>query len=216
MGRPSKLSENQWAEFLRRHLAGETIKALSVEFGVSASAAAGKISALATEIKCVAKQMVEADNRFRQLPVSAQLPTVTLVGELRAISEHLAGTAKLGAMTSRRLASMANEHSGKLDDAALLEPTSEEPAENASPEVRAAYAAEVQASRTNVTTLRTVVAYTEASNKAAATGLNLLAANKESVREAYAAGNVIDITPHMIPEDQEQASKAYQRLLGAP
>lgn len=156
MGRPSKLTEKQWAEIERRHLAGESIRALAKAFKVAESTIRDRgISAQATEIKDVARQIVTVQERLASLPVSAQVSAHALADELRAISGHLASAAKYGSMTAHRLSIIAHGQTDKIDETASLD--------------------------ANAEALKSVMAMTKGANDAASIGLNLLAANKGTV-----------------------------------
>ena len=79
---------------------------------------------------------------------------MSLAEKLQNISQSLASAAEHGAATAHRLAALANSEVAKIDDAAVLAPESLE-------------------------AMKGVAALTKLSNEAAATGLNLLAANKK-------------------------------------
>lgn len=81
---------------------------------------------------------------------------MSLAEKLQNISQSLASAAEHGAATAHRLAALANSEVAKIDDAAVLAPESLE-------------------------AMKGVAALTKLSNEAAATGLNLLSANKETV-----------------------------------
>ena len=196
MGRPSKLSEKQWAESERRHLAGEKIRPLAREFGVGESAVRARISAQCAEIKAVANQIVATEQRFSSLPISAQIRARSLADELKAISLHLASAAKYGAMTAHKLNAVAHAQSEQINEIAPLNSVKDEKG--------------LVITEGNADALRSVIAMTEGANKAAAIGLNLLSANKEAVTRA---NNIIDVTPDVLPDDPIEASRAYQRLI---
>lgn len=158
MGRPSKLTPKQWAEVERRLLAGEKADALGKEFKVSGSSIRERFSALHGKVKSVADQLVSAESALRQLPVSAQLSALTLADELRAISMHLAGAAKYGSATAHRLAGIAHGKVAEIDDAAPLTDES-------------------------LTSLRGIAVLTKMSNDASQIGINLLAANKDMLKQ---------------------------------
>lgn len=153
-GRPSKLTDKQWLEIERRAASGEAIRKLAREFGISESAIREKVSAQLKEIKAVANQIVEAEVRFKALPISAQITAQTMADELRAISYHLSGAAKFGAMTAHRLSGIANDQASKIDDA--------EPEKS-------------------LEALQRIGILTKMANSSAEIGLNLLRANKEAV-----------------------------------
>jgi hypothetical protein len=156
MGRPSKLSDAQWAEVARRLLAGEKPAALAREFRVSPSTISERFSERIGKVKTVASQIVTAERGLRELPVSDQLLAVSLADDLRAISTHMAGGAKFSAATFHRLSGMANGKVQEVDDAAPLDDTSRK-------------------------ALQDVAVLQKLANDAASVPLNLLAANKDKV-----------------------------------
>jgi hypothetical protein len=156
MTRKSKLSEKQWVEIERRLLAGEPGRALAREFGVSETAIRKHCGSRTKQIKAVANQLFEAEKAFKSLPLSSQIQAANLLDELRAVSTHLAGAAKLGSMTAHRLAGIANQQVQMIDDSKPLE---------------------------DIESLKGIAILTDLSNKAAQTGLNLLAANKERIKQ---------------------------------
>lgn len=90
MGRPSKLTEDQWAKIKVRLLNGESRRAIAKEFGISESSIREKVSAQVTEIKNVAHQIVATEKALQALPISAQLTAQNHASRLRSISDHLA------------------------------------------------------------------------------------------------------------------------------
>lgn len=156
MGRPSKLSEAQWTEIERRLLEGESRRALAREFGISEGAIRQGISARVEEIKDIAKTMVSVEERLADLPIGSQITTHSLAAKLRAISESLASAAQLGAATAHRLQALANTEVGKVDDANPLG---------------------------SVEALKGVSALTRLANDSASIALNLLSANKDTVKQ---------------------------------
>lgn len=134
---------------------------MAKEFKVAYSTVHARVSGRSSEIKAVANQVIKAEERLFSLPVSDRVSAVSLIDDLRAISTHLAGAAKFGAMTAHKLSAIANEQSEFIDSAA----TGEE----------------------NAKALKSVMALTKTANEAAATGLNLLSANKEITKAAHAA-----------------------------
>lgn len=160
MGRKSKLTEDQWAELFRRIMDGESRRALGDEYGISEAsirqreAKTGKTK----EVQKVARMIVETDAALKSLPIDAQINAQNLASKLRSISESLASAADLGAKTSHRLQALANSEVEKVDDA---DPLAEE----------------------SIAALKGVGVLTKLANDSASIALNLLAANKETVRE---------------------------------
>lgn len=116
MARKSKLTEQQWDEVLSRHLAGESIRSLAREYGLTENAIRKKISAQAEKIKSVANQIVTAEKAVSDLPISAQIKVRTLAERIRAINCHLAGAAEYGAATAHRMSQIANTLTEQIDE----------------------------------------------------------------------------------------------------
>ncbi len=157
MARPSKLTDKQWSDIERRHLKGEKMRALAKEYGISEGAIRARVSTQNFEIKQVVNQVVEAEQRFNALPVSAQVSARSLIDELKAISFHLASAGKYGAMTSHRLSGIANAQVEKIDDDEPLGPESLE-------------------------TLKGISALTRLANDSSMIAVNLLNANKDAMK----------------------------------
>lgn len=175
MGRKSKLTDKQWDQIGARLLKGEKIRVLAREFDVSEATVRGRFSAQHAEIKAVANQIVATEQAIKALPISAQCAAKNLADDLMAMSLHLAGAGKYGAATAHRLAGIANGKVQEIDDAAPLTDDSR----NA---------------------LRDVAVLTEMANKASNIPLNLLAANKDTVKRLNDEGD----------QDQEDASPERQ------
>lgn len=159
MGRKSLLTETQWAELQKRLLNGEGGRVLAREYGISEAAIRKRLGAQCAQIKTVANQVVAADAAFKSLPIGAQTFAASLIDELKAISTHLAGAARFGAATSRRLAGIANAQVDKIDDTNPMD---------------------------SQDVLQGISALTKMSNEASVIGLGLLAANKEMIKEQNA------------------------------
>lgn len=156
MGRKSKLTESQWNEIEKRQLAGEPIRALAREFEISEGSIRNRgVTTQGAEIKAVAHQIVNIEERLALLPINAQVLTHSLANEFRAIGTHLSQAGKFGAMTAHRLSLIANTQVEKLDESAPLEENTE--------------------------ALKSIMAMTKGANDAAQIGTNLLTANKEAL-----------------------------------
>ena len=163
MGRPSKLSPAQWATVERRLLAGETATKLGLEFGISEAGIRKKfgsnqtVSAKSTKVRIAAEKLADANTALDLLPAAQRQVAISLADELRQISTHLAGAAKFGSATAHRLAGVAHAKVQEMDDADPL-------------------------SAQSLETLKGVAALTKLANEAGSLGVNLLAANKETVK----------------------------------
>jgi ABC-type transporter Mla subunit MlaD len=159
MGRPSKLTPDQWRQIEKRVAAGEVVRALAREFGVSEAAIRQRgISARTSQVRSVAEKLAAAQTELAMLPVPQQHLAIQLADELREISQHLAAAARYGSATAHRLAAVAHAQVQALDDA--------EPLSDAS-----------------VTALKGVSALTRLANDAAQVGLTLLRANEDTIKE---------------------------------
>lgn len=155
MGRPSNLSDAKWAELEKRLLAGEKAADLAKVYKVSRSAISKRFSKPIEAVKTVANQLVSAEEALARLPISQQINALNLAASLRSISTHLASAANLGAATAHRLSALANSEVQKIDDAEPLR---------------------------SIENLKGVAALTKMANDSATIGMNLLAANKETVK----------------------------------
>lgn len=155
-GAPSKISEKKWAEIESRASAGESIRALAREFGLSDTAIRKRIGLRVAPIKAVANQLAAAELAMEKLPFSSQVKVRTLADTLKGISHHLGEAAEKSSMTASRLAHIAHVQSALLDETATLDE--------------------------NANAVRSVVVMQEAANKAAYIPLTLLSANKDAIK----------------------------------
>ncbi len=156
MGRKSKLTEKQWESIGKRLLDGESARGLAAEFGVAESAIRKRFGARTKEIKSVANQLVAAETAFAALPISAQISARTLADRLKAIGDHMLGSAEFSASTSHRVSGIANSMIGRIDD---VDPLSED----------------------SLKALKGIAALTQLANSAAEIPVALLKANKDTV-----------------------------------
>lgn len=117
MGRPSKLSPDQWREVERRLNAGESAAVLSREFGVSQPVISNRFSKVSKEVRKTAEAIAESQNMLAVLPVAQQYQAISLAEKLRNISANLASAAEYGAATAHRLQAIAHAQVQKIDDA---------------------------------------------------------------------------------------------------
>lgn len=167
MGRPSKLTESQWEEVRGRLLAGETARSLGREFGVSEAAIRKKfgahqsVSAQSAQVRTVAEKIAEANTALAALPPAQRPVAISLAEKLRNISASVASAAELGAMTGHRLHALANSEVAKVDDADPLK---------------------------SIEALKSVGVLTKLANESLAPALNLIAANKDTVKQLNEEG----------------------------
>lgn len=117
MARPSKLTEKQWDEVVRRNLAGESISKLAAEFGVARSAMSEKISDRTNKIKAVANQMVAAEREFKAMPVSDRAHVITVRDRLSVLMDVYLQTAETAARNAMHMHNLAAEQKQYIDDA---------------------------------------------------------------------------------------------------
>lgn len=185
MGRHSKLTEAQWTEIERRILGGESQRKLADEYDISEAAIRKRLGARVKNIKEVANQIVDTEQKIAALPIGAQISAQNLAAKLRSISSHIASAADYGAMTAHRLAGIAHAQVEQIDDAAPLQESME--------------------------ALRNVDVLTKMANSAGTIALNLLSANKEQAREANTERPVED---EVLPDDPVLATQTYLQLIG--
>lgn len=159
MGRPSKLSPDQWAEIERRMSTGDRAADLAREFGISNTQISLRVSKVSKKVSETAFKLAEAQTALAELPVPQQYAAVSLAEKLRAISVSLANAAELGARTAHRLHALANSEVEKVDDADPLRPESME-------------------------SLKGVSVLTRLANDSSQIAVNLLNANRETVKDA--------------------------------
>lgn len=157
MARPSKLTPDQWAEIDRRLMDGESASALAREFGINPSQITRRVSQVTQKVRNVAQSLAKAQTELAELPVAQQYAAVSLAEKLRNISGSIASAAELGAKTAHRLHALANSEVEKVDDADPLG---------------------------SMDALKGVSVLTKLANDSSHIALNLLAANKETAKEA--------------------------------
>lgn len=108
MARPSKLTETQWNEILKRVVGGESIRSLAKEFGITETAIRKRVSLQAEKIKIVSNQIIKTEMAVKELPVSSQVIAYDYASQLRAISDNLTGAALNQSKTSKIISELAN------------------------------------------------------------------------------------------------------------
>lgn len=185
MGRPSKLTDRQWEIIGKRLLEGEKAAALAREFKVARATISERFSGSVKNVKTVANQILEAESALKSLTLSEQVSAISLVDSLRSISIHMAGGANYSAASFHRLAGMAHSKVQEIDDAKPLDDKSKE-------------------------SLKDALALQRFANEAASTPLNLLAANKDAVKQVHKEDPVlpvkivIQVEDASVPEPEAQ------------
>lgn len=140
-------------------MSGAGVRALAKEYGISAGQISKRFpNSVSKSIQATAQKIVEAQNALDVLPMSHQALAVSLADKLRSISGHLASAAHYGAATAHRLSALANQEVTKVEDANVL-------------------------SSESIETMKGVAALTKLANDSSSIALNLLAANKDAVKQ---------------------------------
>lgn len=161
MARPSKLTPAQWKELERRYLeGGESASALAREFGISPSTVSERFSKVSEKVSEVANKLANAQAALAELPVAQQYRALSLAEKLVSISGSLASAAELGAKTAHRLHALANAEVAKVDDASPLQ---------------------------SLEALKGVGVLAKLANESSQIAVNLLAANRDTVKQINAA-----------------------------
>jgi hypothetical protein len=186
MARPSKLSPQQWSEIERRLSEGEAASDLAREFKVHPSQITRRVTQVSQKVRNVAEQVAQAQDALAELPTAQQYHALSLAEKLRGISSSLASAAELGAKTSHRLMALANDQVNKVDDA---EPLSEQ----------------------SIASLKNVSVLTKLGTDSASIALNLLSANKDTVKRLNEEG---DEPPEVLtPERTNDGARRIAFLL---
>jgi hypothetical protein len=179
MGRKSSLTPDQWLEIERRALVNnESVNSLAKEFGIDEAAIRRKINPNKSEskkrispLKELANEKFQADlklkdisERIAVLPYAKQQIVFDLSARLNNISGHLAGAAEFGAATAHRLSGIAHGKVIEMDDSS---PLNEESMES----------------------LKGIAVLTKMANESSQIGINLLAANKEFIKDQNSGSN---------------------------
>jgi hypothetical protein len=159
MARPSKLTDAQWEAIGKKLLNNETSAAeLAREYGVSKGIISQRFSKRIETVKTAAGLIVQANQTLELLNVSERVEAFNLAESLKAISGYGASAARNGMMTADILSSVALKQARSVGADLPLEENAE--------------------------TIKSVIAISRGANEAASIGLNLLAANKDAMREA--------------------------------
>jgi hypothetical protein len=136
-------------------------------------------------VKTVANQIVATDQALKSLSIPEQISAVSLAQDLISISTHMAGAAKFGSATAHRLAGIAHSKVQEIDDADPLDADSME-------------------------ALKGVAVLTKLANDSASIALNLLAANKEAVKQIATPEPEPESLPPLRPQlSREEWLKAH-------
>jgi hypothetical protein len=148
MGRPSKLTDSQWEDLLRRLALGETAADLARKYRISPTSISKRVSQQAEDSKTLAVELVKVESAIKSKPVSQQRVIRSIADRLQVMSEDYAEAAQDGVETAKHLQAMSKAQAKALPPDATVED------------------------------LRPIAALAETANKSAAMASNLIAANK--------------------------------------
>lgn len=114
MARKSKLSESKINELRDRHVAGESIRSLARETGISESSLRERISAQSAQIKKAAKQIVETKLTLKSMPLSAQISAHSRAEALLRMSENITSAGEDTSMVSKMFAKAARDAASQI------------------------------------------------------------------------------------------------------
>jgi len=121
MGRPSKLSDREWAEAGRRLSSGESYSKVAKDMKVAKSTLVGRFSDRLETIKDVASRLSTAEADLDALPISDQVSVRTLADYQKGITHHAARAAAKGMETANLLQSRALASVQALDQDATVD-----------------------------------------------------------------------------------------------
>lgn len=186
MGRPSKLTKEQWLQAEHEHVVdGVAIMTLAKKYGVHESALRRKIRPNQAErargvdrLRDLAKEKVDAeravavvDAKVAELPEYRQIIVRDLAERMKSISVHLTCAAEVSAETSHKLTLLARAQANRIDpDKPLTDKTRD--------------------------LVSGISAITRTANEAGTIGLGLIAAHRVGLPGASDApeGGVVDLT----------------------
>ena len=117
MGRKSKTTPEQDQRLIERHLAGESIRSLAKEVGISEASLRAKISAQSSQIKNAAQHIVQAERALTNMTISAQITARTIASKMLRTLDMVATGNELMGGSYMRLAMAHNAQAQKIDEA---------------------------------------------------------------------------------------------------
>lgn len=185
MGRKSKTTPEQDQRLIERHVAGESIRSLAKEVGISEASLRQKISTQATEIKSVANQIVATEKAMQSLPWHARNLARSRAALMVTIEDNVFAGIVNSSAAFVKLTSMANTELLKVDEADLLSDDSK-------------------------ARLSIVGGLNKMANEAVGPAMTLVNGNKERLTKTLQEAEVIENEPQNIREMPVlDAAKAY-------
>jgi transcriptional regulator with XRE-family HTH domain len=157
MARPPKLNDRQKEEIKAKRLRGITLVELAKEYNVSFALISSTVSERVSEMDKVARSIANAKLPLKDFNVSERASITTFAEELIEISTNISKTARHTSSVAAKYAEIASLQFDRIDPLKTLEE--------------------------NTDSIRSVNAMVDGANKASHVSLNLIAANKETVKD---------------------------------
>jgi transposase-like protein len=110
MAAKKKLSEDDWARMIERVIAGDAVRAVARDFGVSDTAIRKRVGLQSNLIKDVAKQIVDTKAALEGLQPSLQLVALSFADKMISIQNDLSDVAVAGARSAKILTEAAHNN----------------------------------------------------------------------------------------------------------
>lgn len=120
-GRPSKLSDRDRAEILRRLALGETPASLCGEFRISRSRFSELFSEKASMVREVATRLADVEREVEALPISEKISVRSLADQLKELGQSLMTTAALNSRTAEIMAGKAVRAAERLGESPTID-----------------------------------------------------------------------------------------------
>jgi len=112
-----RLTEKEWTELTIRAQAGESMRSLGREYGISEGSVRKRLGSVQTHrVERAAKSIVAMRTELETLPPLLQLQAYSVADALTEISKSMTYAALAGAKTSEKLTAIANNHAMLLDE----------------------------------------------------------------------------------------------------
>lgn len=188
MGRPSKLTKEQWLQAEHEHVVdGVAIMTLAKKYGVHESALRRRLRPNQAEVargvntlRDLAKEKADAvqelalvEGKIAELPVTRQVIVNDLAERMKSITVHLTCAAEASAETSKKLALLARAQANRID---ITKPINDKTRD----------------------TVSAISAITRTANEAGSIGMGLIAAHRVGLPGSAPGdepGGVADLTP---------------------
>lgn len=115
MGRPSKLTDEQWEAVASRIIKGETLSDVARSLKMSKGTISERVRPLLEKLKTVAERVVETQQVVSALPVIEQRLVITMANRMSSIMDHVTSASEDKAAVSSKLARVARVMADKID-----------------------------------------------------------------------------------------------------